>query len=50
MKYNIMAISDIHWGSVNPKEHLESLEFVFTFIEEAFSNNLPIKTYSANNQ
>ena len=37
-----MAISDIHWGSVNPKEHLESLEFVFTFIEEAFSNNLPI--------
>lgn len=42
MKYNIMAISDIHWGSINPKEQLESLEFVFTFIDEAFSNDLPI--------
>lgn len=42
MKYNIMTISDIHWGCVNPKEQLESLEFIFTFIEEAFLNDLMI--------
>lgn len=42
MRYNIMAISDIHWGCINPKEQMESLEFVFTFLDEAEANDLHI--------
>lgn len=42
MKYNIVAISDIHWGCVNPKEQLRSLEFVFTFLDESLKNDLNI--------
>lgn len=42
MKYNIVTISDIHWGCINPKEQMKSLEFFFVFIKEAFENALPI--------
>lgn len=42
MKYNIVTISDIHWGCINPKEQLKSLEFIFIFLEESIKNNLKI--------
>lgn len=42
MKYNIMVISDIHWGCIDPRQQLKSMEFVFTFIEESYSNDLKI--------
>lgn len=42
MKYNIVTISDIHWGCINPKEQLKSLEFFFTFINESLSNDIKI--------
>lgn len=42
MKYNIVTISDIHWGCINPKEQLKSLEFFFAFLEEAKITDLKI--------
>lgn len=40
MKYNIIAISDIHWGIVSAKEQLKSLEFIFEYIEETINTDL----------
>lgn len=34
MKYNVVAISDIHWGVINPDEQKESLQFFIDFIKE----------------
>ena len=42
MKYNIMVISDLHWGIINPKEQLKSLEFIFEFIEQSSKENIGI--------
>ena len=39
MKYNIMAISDLHWGIVDPQEQLKSLEFIFEFIDQSSKEN-----------
>ena len=33
MSYNIICISDIHWGIANPDEQEKSLEFIFTFLD-----------------
>ena len=32
-KYNIITIADIHWGSIDPVEHLKALEFIIDFIK-----------------
>lgn len=42
MKYNIITIADIHWGVIQPKEQLKSLEFVFETIQEMIKNDLRI--------
>ena len=34
MKYNILAISDIHWGVTTPDIQERSLEFIFTFLNK----------------
>ena len=42
MKYNIITISDIHWGAINPKEQLKSLEFLFNFFEYSVLHGISI--------
>lgn len=42
MRYNIICISDIHWGCIKPKEELRSLEFLFSFIEKSVEKDLNI--------
>lgn len=36
MKYNIMVISDIHWGAIDPDEQIKALEFIYTAIDELY--------------
>jgi DNA repair exonuclease SbcCD nuclease subunit len=40
MKYNIMVLSDIHWGAIVPIEQEKSLEFVFEFIDESIKSGV----------
>lgn len=42
MKYNIITISDIHWGVIDPKEQLKSLEFIFEFLEKSITQGITI--------
>ena len=42
MKYNIITISDIHWGVIDPKEQLKALEFIFKFFEYSVPHGISI--------
>ena len=42
MKYNIIAIPDIHWGVINPYEQLKLLEFIFQFIKQCYREKIRI--------
>lgn len=42
MKYNIITISDIHWGAIDPREQLVSLEFIFNFLEHSVLHGISI--------
>lgn len=42
MIYNIMTIADIHWGAIDPKEQLKSLEFIFDFFENCVLRGISI--------
>lgn len=42
MKYNIITISDIHWGVIDPKEQLKSLEFIVKFFEYSVLQGISI--------
>lgn len=41
MRYNIMCVSDIHWGVISPDEQEKSLEFIFTFLD-AYGKNIDL--------
>lgn len=41
MKYNILAISDIHWGVTTPDIQERSLEFIFAFLNK-FGDNIDL--------
>lgn len=42
MKYNILAIPDIHWGVIDPTEQMKYLDFILSFIEKSYTEGIHI--------